>query len=534
MVNWLLILAQVVTPLTWAKKPVGLNLGPLKIYQEGAHMYLDLKESFLDDPNVLPAQLRYEMKVFFAENPNLKNVEVVMKSIKNRSEIELILDQVVLRFNPKNPDTIIMKWVDEEGGAHTQNFNALWAERPMMFLNSLVNTPPVKKRTQAFDLIEEDKLNLLPRKLQVEYWNKVREVLIAAESLNQVFASSAKFPWFKAIMGPNAWAVKDGDPCVIAGWPSSFKNGKCSAPKESLINGQVQCNPAIFGDFSGGFPIASVPNNATFLCNQKSPVDQFLKSKKLQDKKELDDTKKQLLETIQSIQSNCQNAQTNSQKVACEALNDRIIKLNSVTCQSILPEARACADNPLPQVAQTQVSSEPQAAKSAVDSSQYQDCEPQDLLLPEKPDGLNCESQNPVSSLRCRENSSGEVLTRFYCDCGSGYTPHYDKTRFPIKCEPKATQFSYSRSRSPLPSRGSKANDSWFKPWMGITLAAGAGLLLWYWNHKQMMKQYYSMWEPKNPVAPVPPPGLQPTPMPTTPTPAPRPVDVPRPAPTAQ
>lgn len=82
------------------------------------------------------------------------------------------------------------------------------------------------------------------------------------------------------------------------------------------------------------------------------------------------------------------------------------------------------------------------------------------------------------------------------------------------------------------PSR-KKKDSSWFKPWMGVTLAAGFGLAFFYWNHKQTMKQYYDSINPGDVAPPVTPPGLNPVPPPPALTNPPPPVDVPRQAPSA-
>jgi len=536
MLNWLLVLAQVVTPVSWAKKPVLNDLGPLKFSQEGSQVYLDLRQSFFSDQRLLPEELAHELRVFFDENSGFSRIPVVIKKNKNATQIEFIIQETILRFDPRNPNEMIYKWVDDEGGVHSQTFDTLWSERPLMFLNAVYPSEALKSRKRLFQIPELAILNKVEKKNQVLYWQNFREVLISAEHVFSGLGDTAQYRWLNALFGREAWAILKGSECVIAGWPSQKANGKCQAPAAAVQGGRVHCNPAIFGSNSGSFSRQSVPSNATLQCHQKSPVSDFVKRQNPTSREAFENQRGEFQQTIKSIQDSCLEAKRVSQQAACQALTQRVEDLEQLTCAQVVPEARTCHDLPLLAVTpQNTSSSSPLLAinsESEGGGSSHPICEPQDLLLPSSPDALSCGSENPTKSMSCRSRE-GQYLVRFYCECGRRFTPHYNSTDQPTRCEPRSVRSSSERSR-PSSSRTPSSGNSWFKPWMGITLAAGAGLLLWYWNHKQTMNQYYSMWQPRNPVAPVPPPGLQPTaPLGVNPV-APVPVDVPRPAPTAQ
>lgn len=129
-----------------------------------------------------------------------------------------------------------------------------------------------------------------------------------------------------------------------------------------------------------------------------------------------------------------------------------------------------------------------------------------------------CNGNSNVRHFKCN------YLSYFYCVCPSDHVPASNNVIAHTSCTKKP---------EPKPEAAKKSKPfSWFKPWMGWTLAAGVGLLVWYWAQKEAQKNAARLNTPIDPVPPVPSPGSNTgvTPTPGV-TPAPPPLDVTRPAP---
>jgi hypothetical protein len=316
-----------------------------------------------------------------------------------------------------------------------------------------------------------------------------------------------------------------------------FKGGYCSPPPQSITEGRVICNPAIFGSVSRGFPRQNVPSDATARCDRQSPVLEFVRTVSGSNKESFAESHAQISKAIQESQLACQSPKTDSQRLACQTLANRLSALQQIQCVHVFSDSRICHDL-APQVndmvlaggASLTDQKEPVSTKKElVTEDGLLACKALELGNPTDVKELNCLDENRPREFSCM-GPDGKPVTRFYCECGSGYRSIYANSDRPIRCEKISNLTRTNRDKATRPIR-SGPTDSWFKPWMGFTLAAGAGLLLWYWNHKQTMKQYYDMWKPRDPSPPVAPPGLQPVNPPPLQTPPPLPVDVRRPEP---
>jgi len=532
LLTWLISISQMFSPLAWAQHTSAKSIGPLQFRYEGADVLLKFKDSILSDPNLLPTELRKELELMMFENPDFQDFKVITKTIPVTGEVEIIIDQSVLRIHPKNLDRFLLKWVDEQGGYHTLNFNRFWAQQPMGFLNAVKSSDRLRTRSRAFEIASFEALKDKTESEKRVYWKSVRDVLIAAEALNGAVSSKSSrfnfiFNWF---MGGYAEASKDGAPCIIAGWASVFKGGYCSAPPQSISGGQVICNPAIFGPSGGAFPRNNVPSDATARCDRQSPILDFVKANSGINKEAFAKAHLQISKAIQEVQLACQSPTTDSQRVACQTLTDRLNAHHQIQCGQVFSDSRICHDLvPQSQDTSSGITSDP---KEALVEESLSVCKALELGNPSDVKELGCLADNRPREFSCI-GPDGKPTTRFYCECGRGYRGIYTNSDRPTRCEKIRSVGSTGREKARGHTSAQKT-ESWFKPWMGFTLAAGVGLLLWYWNHKQTMKQYYDMWKPRDPSPPVAPPGLQPVPRPPLQTPPPLPVDVRRPEPGAQ
>lgn len=472
----------------------------------------------------LPPDLRKEMQLFVYENPGYQVRPILNRKINSRTSpytLELVItapgdsNQTILRLNEEKPSQIEIQWVHNKVSKKVV-FNEQKAQQPLTFLKSLTGDKPYVADYPAMVIMPASKILKMKKTNRAHYLQSLRQVVAAAEAVRPSL-KSVRSP-LDLIFGEAAWASYSG-PCIVAGWPGEYRDGSCKPISKQARNneGNVICNPALFGT-GPNLVLKPVPNNATTHCDQLVPVKSFLQSEMSRGEGEnFDMEMKALSDSIEDLQNYCLDqvvSNTNKhslQSEACNTLIRRVAELRTISCSMGSEVAAICADinmlNAKPTEGEVRVSKK----------SELPTCTSLETNLPSDQSALSCNT-NPVKSNSC-VNEYGEERPFFYCECGEGFNPVKKNTELAIGCDKIAAPVADRKSK--------KKKGSWFKPWMGVTLAGAIGIGIWYYSNKQSAKKVADMWDPAVPVI-APPPGLQPSP---TPTPTPTPVDTTRPTP---
>lgn len=510
------------------------------------------KEYYAKVEKDLPYDVRREMTLFLKQYPNAKLPKVKVTKLKEGSsevvqlEFRVGRDQAFLRIENG------AQFATLKGVQAGQKFNVRIGEyelkHPARFMAGLTGIQPWTEKVPTVQVLSSEEVKLLKPQERQKYIDRFRAVLEAAEKVQNSLdgkkkQSSDNRDFFWSLVNAPAWAggAEGGTGlsgnCIVAGSVGQYESNSCSPPADRRRDTCVQCNPEIYGGKAPCIPFVGdsgrLPENATEQCNQQTESNKYAVFQGVQNSQDVQKRKDSISGTLTNLTERCQEIADGAQQgtkwhdqpPTCVALNGRVQELRDVQCDILkqqgnqFPGLTCSGGDSAPPVALPGPGNgdggpPPPGVPGPGGSDGGGSC----TGLPSNPEELKC-TEAQRKPVNCGENS-----TLYRCVCGSNENDDIPPgAQLPTGCKPKGSPSDTGRQHGGREGSGShKKEESWFKPWMGVALAGGAGLLLWYWISKQNMQAAYAPYNNTTPVnTPVPPPisttttpGLQTLPAP--------------------
>ncbi len=358
----------------------------------------------------------------------------------------------------------------------------------------------VNPTSRKFGIISAKDFYSMSKRGRAYYLYRLRYIYDALFKLQNTLNKNEKsaFNWIPLpvflLQSETAQAdVKVGQPCIFAGWLTTYGQAKggavCSLiatkqlqqypPTQNCGSGNIACNPYVYGYQRAGQGKSAIcvtaDNHATENCGGKSPIDtpedklaliksveenlnvNLLAGGKVSpdDYKKLEGFLSNLQDHIQKSREVCKDLTSRPDQIeACDALEKRLINFETVVCQEMAvyqPSSLCPATPPKPP---------PALAIKCVNDADPHTC----ACVSTNP--LLYDVNNKICTPKCRDTS--ETQRGSTCDCADGYV--FDKTR--TTCE----QDKPSDPPPPVADTREKKKDTSFFGKYG--LAIGAALVV--------------------------------------------------------
>lgn len=463
--------------------------------------------------NNFTTDLKKELEVFLKEYPKSKMPKFTMVTMGQATTERLRLESRDKEFYSyvdiyAQPGKFAVLHTERKlKGGKIKTFERSLSEMdlrdPLLVMRELTGIKSLSYMAPSIELLTKEEIKKLGEKQRREYIDKVRDLLLAAEKVQnsnhrkkEKKVSINEYYW--GLFSEEAIAQEASGSCIVAGAAGEYKGNSCKAP-QALINKDqscIKCNPEIYGSDSPCLKLSGdkLPSDATERCNNQTETKKYQVFEGVKNSSDVNNRKNELAGVLTDLRQQCseiidgvgKGSKLSDQTATCENLNARVNELEAANCQLLKQQPNqfgglSCHDHRDKNDRddkEDRTDKDGKSEREVVGSS----CGG----LPKDYSELSCQSRQ-IRKLKCDDGKT----QAYYCECGVDEDPIFSNTEKPKGCSIKQKTTSRYEGRK---SSRSKSSSSFFTPGMQtalIMLLAGGAYLAF--NMYQQKQQYKSM-----------------------------------------